>query len=118
MTNNDRKKIGRPRLGAEKRRFRIAASFTLEERKRIEEIAKSLKISPSDFLYRAALSREVAAPPPAVNLSALKEINAIGKNLNLLARAVYSGCKIDLRAVDKYFAILSALKAEIMESKS
>lgn len=117
MKNNDRKKIGRPRLGAKKRRFRIAASFTLEEKQRIEEIAKALKISPSDFLYRAVLSREINAPPPPVNLAALKQINAIGKNLNLLARAVYSGCKIDLRAVDKYFAILSALKSEIMESK-
>lgn len=79
MTNNDRKKIGRPRLGAKKRRFRIAASFTLEEKEYIEDIAKYLNISPSDFLYRAVLSQEIAPPPPAVNLAALREINAIGK---------------------------------------
>ncbi len=40
MKNNDERRLGRPPLGAEKRRCRIAASFTVEERNQILEIAE------------------------------------------------------------------------------
>ena len=116
MKNKHSKKLGRPPLGAEKRRFRIAASFTLEERDRILEIANWAKISPSDFLYRLAMNQKIAAPPPAVNLAALREINEIGKHLHLLAKA--DGVdKFDSPTLEKYFAILSELKAVIMEKQ-
>lgn len=115
MKENDKKGIGRPRLGAGKRRYRIAASFTLEERNRILDIAKWFDLAPSELLYRAALLLKISSPPPRVNLEAIREINAIGKNLNLIARAACSGQDLDWKTIEKYFAILSELKSVIME---
>ncbi len=80
MKNKDSKRLGRPRLEADKRRFRIAASFTLEERNRILEVAEWCRLSPSEVLYRAALLLKIKPPPPKVNLEALRVLNEISKN--------------------------------------
>lgn len=117
MKNKDTKKLGRPRLGNEKRRYRIAASFTLEERNRILDIAKWFGLTPSELLYRAALLQKISAPPPAVNLAAIREINSISQQLKLLISLLQTGCNINTQVVDKYFAILSELKSVIMEKQ-
>lgn len=39
-------------------------------------------------MRQLGLGKEVKAPPRMVNFTAVKEINAIGKNLNSLVRAV------------------------------
>ena len=106
--------IGRPKLGEKKRRFRISASFTSDEKIRITNKANDANISPSDFLYRAALGKQISPPTPKVNLQALREINTIGRNLNLLLKAIYDYHKIDPKTIDKYFAILSELKSQII----
>lgn len=109
-----REKIGRPKLGEAKRRFRIYASFTNDEKLRILKKAQDANISPSDFLYRAALGRQISPPHPQVNLDALREINAIGRNLNLLLRGIYNYHQIEPTTIEKYFAILSELKSQII----
>lgn len=117
MKNKDTKRLGRPRLGDEKRRYRIAASFTLEERNMILEVAETCRLSPSEVLYRAALLVKIKPPQPKVNLEAIREINEVGKKLNLIVDLLKRGCQIDTRVVGKYFAILSELKSVIMEKQ-
>jgi hypothetical protein len=116
--NRKKEKYGRPPLGDKKRQSRIAASFTTAEKTSIEAKAKLARISPSEFLYRAALQREVAEPTPAVNLQAVKELNAIGKNLNLLLKTTYGKQQFDVQTVEKYFKILLEIKSEVRRGKN
>jgi hypothetical protein len=117
MKNKDTKRLGRPLLGEEKRRYRIAASFTLEERNQILEIAEWCGLSPSEVLYRASLLVKIKPPTPRVDLEAIRAINEVSQNLNLLVDLLKRGYQIDTRVVGKYFAILSELKSVIMEKQ-
>jgi len=117
MKNKDTKKLGRPSLGAEKRRFRIAASFTLEERNKILEVAEWCNLSPSEVLHRAALLLKIKPPTPKVNLEAVRIINEINKNFSLLLIKLETGYTVDASVADKYFRILAGLKSVIMEKQ-
>lgn len=117
MKNKGKPRVGRPRLGAEKRSYRIAASFTLEERKTILEVAEWCQLSPSEVLRRTALLLKIKPPPPKVNLEAIRAINEISKNLNLLLKKLESDHTIDASVVDGYFRILAGLKSVIMENE-
>ena len=117
MKNKDGKRLGRPRLGAEKRRYRIAASFTLEERNQILEVAEWCRLSPSEVLHRAALLLKIKPPPPKVNLEAIRIINEISKNFSLLLKKLEEDRTVDTRVVDTYFRILAGLKSAIMENE-
>ncbi len=74
MKDNNKIRLGRPRLGEEKRSYRIAASYTLEERNRILEIAEWCQISPSEVLHRASLLVKIKPPTPRVDLEAIRVI--------------------------------------------
>lgn len=117
MKNKDGKRLGRPQLGAEKRRYRIAASFTLEERNRILEISEWCRLSPSEVLHRAALLLKIKPPPPKVNLEAIRLINEISKNFSLLLKKLEEDRTVDTRVVDTYFRVLAGLKSAIMENE-
>ncbi len=117
MKNKDSKRLGRPRLGVDKRRFRIAASFTLEERNSILEVAEWCRLSPSEVLRRAALLLKIKPPPPKVNLEAIRVINEISKNFSLLLKRLETDRSVDASVADTYFKILAGLKSVIMESK-
>jgi len=117
MKNKGIKKLGRPQLGEEKRRYRIAASFTFEERNQILEIAEWCGLSPSEVLHRAALLLKIKPPPPKVNLEAMRVINEISKNFYLLLKRLETNQTIDTSVVDKYFRILAGLKSVIMEKQ-
>lgn len=117
MKNKDGKKLGRPQLGDEKRLYRIAASFTLEERNQILEIAECCRLSPSEVLHRAALLTKIKPPIPKIDLQAIQVINEINKNLWLLLKMLEINHTIDTTTVDKYFRILAGLKAVIMEKQ-
>jgi hypothetical protein len=82
------KKTGRPRLGEKKKTHRVGVFFTAQEFAKIQLNAERARLTEAEFLRQLGLSKEVKAPPRAANFAAVKEINAIGKNLNLLARAV------------------------------
>lgn len=117
MKNKDTKRLGRPKLGEEKRRYRIAASFTLEERNQVLEIAEWSGLPPSEVLHRAVLLLKIKPPPPKVNLEAVRVINEISKNFSLLLKRLEIDCTIDESVADKYFRILAGLKAVIMEKQ-
>ncbi len=117
MKNNDGKRLGRPQLGAEKRRCRIAASFTIEERNQILEIAECCGLSPSEVLHRAALLLKIKPPPPKIELEAIRIINEINKNFCLLLKRLETEQTVDTSVVDQYFRILAGLKLVIMEKQ-
>jgi len=117
MKKREEKRLGRPRLGADKRRFRIAASFTLEERNQILEVAEWCKLAPSEVLHRAALLLKIKPPPPKVNLEAIRVLNEISKNFSLLLKRLEEDRHVDVSIADTYFRILAGLKSVIMESK-
>lgn len=117
MKNKNKKRLGRLRLGAEKRRYRIAASFTLEERNQIMEVAEWCRLPPSEVLRRTALLLKIKPPPPRVNLEAIRVINEISKNFSLLLKRFETDHTIDTSVVDKYFKILAGLKSAIMENE-
>ena len=117
MKKNGSKTLGRPRLGSEKRSYRIAASFTLEERDRILEIAEWCQLSPSEVLHRAALLLKIKPPMPKVNLQAIRILNEISKNFNLLLKNLETDRNVDMSVADTYFRILAGLKSVIMEKQ-
>jgi len=117
MKNRNEKRLGRPPLGTEKRRCRIAASFTIEERDQILEIAECCQLSPSEVLHRAALLLKIKPPTPRVDLEAIRVINEINKNFHLLLKMLETNHTIDTTTVDKYFRILAGLKLVIMEKQ-
>lgn len=117
MKNKDARRLGRPRLGAEKRSYRIAASFTPEERKTILELAEWCRLSPSEVLRRAALLIKIKPPPPKVNLEAIRILNEISKNFNLLLKNLETDRNVDMSVADTYFRILAGLKSVIMEKQ-
>jgi len=82
------KKTGRPRLGEKKKTHRVGVFFTAEEFTKIQLNAGRAGLPEAEFLRQLGLGKEVNAPPRTVNFAAVKEINAIGKNLNSLMRAV------------------------------
>jgi hypothetical protein len=84
------KKNGRPRLGEKKKTHRVGVFFSAEEFAKIQLNAKRAGITEAEFLRQLGLGKEVTAPPRTANFAAVKEINAIGKNLNSLVRAVHT----------------------------
>lgn len=117
MKNKKKERLGRPRLGEKKRRYRIAASFTLEERNRILEIAEWCQLSPSEVLHRAVLLVKIKPPTPRVDLEAIRVINEISKNFSLLLKRLETDHTIDTTVADQYFRILAGLKLVIMEKQ-
>ncbi len=84
------KKTGRPRLGEKKKTNRVGVFFTSEEFAKIQLNASRAGLTEAEFLRQLGLGKEVKAPPRTVNFAAVKEINAIGKNLNSLVRTVHT----------------------------
>ncbi len=82
------KKNGRPRLGEKKKTHRVGVFFTSAEFAKVQLNAGRAGLTEAEFLRRIGLGKEVKAPPRTVNFVAVKEINAIGKNLNSLVRAI------------------------------
>lgn len=82
------KKTGRPKLEEKKKTHRVGVFFTAEEFAKIQLNASRAGLTEAEFLRRIGLGKEVKAPPRTVNFVAVKEINAIGKNLNSLVRAI------------------------------
>jgi hypothetical protein len=117
MKNKDKQRLGRPPLGTEKRNYRIAASFTFEEWKTILEIAEWCQLPPSEVLRRTALLLKIKPPPPRVNLEAIRVLNEISKNFNLLLKKLETDHSIDTSVVNEYFRILAGLKSVIMEKQ-
>lgn len=74
---------GRPALGKTVKRTHVVKVFFNDEEFRIlREKAATTKRRTADFLRDAAAGKRIAAPPPSMNLAALRELNVIGSRLD------------------------------------
>lgn len=108
-------KMGRPRLGKEKKTARTVMSSTDEEKASVQRRAASVEMSASMFLLRLGLNKKIRPPMPPINRKTFLEINAIGRNLNtlvVLLRKIknfdYSGIFIVLEDLQKQLAEVRA----------
>lgn len=102
---------GRPKLpAAKKRSAQLHVLLTPAERDRVKEWAASTGLSVSDYVRRRTLGKPIA---PRVDLVARRELNAIGTNLNQIARAANQAGQVELaheaRAV--YEEVMRAVRA-------
>ena len=79
--------FGRPRASEEEKRSEKFSTFlTKAAAKEFREKCAELKISPSEFLQRAARGKRIEARIPVFDQKALEEIRAVGQNVNQTAR--------------------------------
>lgn len=70
----------------------VPIRYTTEERERLYEAARSVGLSLSEYVRRAALKRPMPkASAPEVNRETYRELCRIGNNLNQLMRAIHEG---------------------------
>ncbi|MEA5574801.1 plasmid mobilization protein [Calothrix sp. UHCC 0171] len=69
--------------------------FAKDEYEQLKQKAYNARVSVTEFIRRAALRRQVveAPPPPQINWKLYEELNAIGVNLNQIAKAVNRAVK-------------------------
>lgn len=88
-----------------------------EKQKLNTELMKSC-LGQEEFCRRAILGREIP-PPRHPDLSRIRrELNAIGNNINQLARAANSGDRIprdDMRIIEDAFSNLEAQLMEVLK---
>lgn len=100
---------GRPRLSPDERRsIQIKVGLTPSQYVKIEERAESAGLSDVELIRRLAISQQFHTVP-AINRSALIELNKIGINLNQIAKAVNS------RADVNFEQALESIKYDIKE---
>lgn len=70
----------------------VPIRYTTEERERLYGAARSVGLSLSEYVRRAALKRPLPkASAPEVNRDTYRELCRIGNNLNQLMRAIHEG---------------------------
>lgn len=100
---------GRPRLSPDERRsIQIKVGLTPSQYVKIEERAESAGLSDVELIRRLAISQQFNTVP-AINRSALIELNKIGINLNQIAKAVNSGADVNFEKA------LESIKYDIKE---
>ncbi|AFZ04520.1 plasmid mobilization protein [Calothrix sp. PCC 6303] len=69
--------------------------FAEDEYEQLKQKAYNARVSVTEFIRRAALRRQVVEPPPPpqINWKLYEELNAIGVNLNQIAKAVNRAVK-------------------------
>lgn len=69
--------------------------FAADEYEQLKKKAYEARVSITEFIRRAALRRRVVEPPPPpqLNWKLYEELNAIGVNLNQIAKAVNTAVK-------------------------
>jgi hypothetical protein len=82
------KKTGRPPLGEKKKTNRVGVFLTAEEFAKIQLQAERARLTEADYLRKCGLKKVIAEPPARANFEGVKAINAIGRNLNTVARGV------------------------------
>ena len=105
------KNIGRPKK-EEKRHHRVGLSLTTAEFLDLQKRAEKTKTTISDFAYRAVLGKEIVVPAPA-NYEAVKELNAIGRNINLIAKKSITD-EIDMSVINEYLDEIREIKNRLM----
>jgi competence CoiA-like predicted nuclease len=69
--------------------------FAEDEYEQLKQKAYNARVSLTEFIRRAALRRQVVEPPPPpqINWKLYEKLNAIGVNLNQIAKAVNRAVK-------------------------
>ncbi|AFZ28509.1 Bacterial mobilization protein (MobC) (plasmid) [Cylindrospermum stagnale PCC 7417] len=69
--------------------------FAADEYEQLKKKAYEARVSITEFIRRAALRRRVveSPPPPQLNWKLYEELNAIGVNLNQIAKAANKAAK-------------------------
>ncbi|MEZ5938382.1 MAG: plasmid mobilization relaxosome protein MobC [Hyphomonadaceae bacterium] len=76
---------------SEKRSERYNLRLTLAEREWLASQARAAGVSEIEFARRRVLGQPVAGRRASVDPALIAELNAIGNNVNQLARAVHTG---------------------------
>ncbi|MBW4433180.1 MAG: MobC family plasmid mobilization relaxosome protein [Pelatocladus maniniholoensis HA4357-MV3] len=96
--------------------------FAADEYEQLKKKAYEARVSITEFIRRAALRRRVVEPPPPpqLNWKLYEELNAIGVNLNQIAkatnRAVKSGQEVNID-VEQLQNLMQSLRASIRETQ-
>jgi hypothetical protein len=96
--------------------------FAEDEYEQLKQKAYNARVSVTEFIRRAALRRQVveAPPPPQINWKLYEELNAIGVNLNQIAKAVNRAVKSGQGAnvdVGRLQNLVNQLNAAIRETQ-
>ncbi|BAZ36730.1 hypothetical protein NIES4101_26500 (plasmid) [Calothrix sp. NIES-4101] len=96
--------------------------FAEDEYEQLKQKAYNARVSLTEFIRRAALRRQVveAPPPPQINWKLYEELNAIGINLNQIAKAVNRAVKSGQGAnvdVGRLQNLVNQLNAAIRETQ-
>lgn len=92
MTTKTEKRGGRPLMQPhEKRSAQRKVRFTLAEDEYVRLQASRAKLSASEFIRTAALKIKIQPPRSRADTELLRELNAIGVNVNQIARALNRG---------------------------
>ncbi len=96
--------------------------FAADEYEQLKKKAYEARVSIGEFIRRAALRRRVVElrPPPQLNWKLYEELQAIGVNLNQIAKAVNTAVKIGQEVnIDKeqLQKLVESLGASIRETQ-
>lgn len=96
--------------------------FAEDEYEQLKQKAYNARVSVTEFIRRAALRRQVVEPPPPpqINWKLYEELNAIGVNLNQIAKAVNRAVKSGRGAnvdVERLQNLVTQLNAAIRETQ-
>jgi len=92
MTSPRRKTTGRPvKQPNERRRAQMNIRLTLAEAEYIRAQAANAGLTEAEYVRRAAVGLEIRPARTRVDAALISELNAIGNNVNQLARAVHRG---------------------------
>ena len=78
----------------------------------LQQRAEKTKTTVSDFAYRAVMEKEIVVPVQA-NYETVKELNAIGRNVNLIAKKLVADER-DLRVISEYLDEIREIKNRLM----
>lgn len=92
MSRSIKGRGGRPvKQPDEKRCLQINLRVTIAEHDDIAAESAKANLSVSDFIRRSALNQRVIVPKSVADAALIREINAIGNNVNQISRAANRG---------------------------
>lgn len=101
-----KRKGGRPRLSVDERRsYQVRIGLTPAQYLKIEQRAESAGLNEVELIRRLAISQQFYTVP-AINRTALVELNKIGVNLNQLTKSANQTSALNVEAIQQ-------IKAEI-----
>ena len=88
-------------------------SYTYEEYKEIKFRAEKVGLNLSDYIRSRAIGYEPREKPPRDFYDAIKQIRAVGNNINQIARIANDTGKLDELTCKKQFDVLNDLIIEL-----